>query len=218
MDILVHIVILVLSFLAFAYGCAHFIAKKKALYTWLITLGIGCTMMKTFFELLQILATGSLPLRFHVGMLGAVGTFLFFFSANYGVMDSLADDGSRQFLKYRMLGIISPLVLFLLYMPSFMQDIRIDLKIAQLVILCLILPASYYHLKHLVFPDVDFGVIRCIRGYNFLALLFAACSVINMDAVAFGISWLYYITEIGGGIILLLILPVLKSEVKKWTI
>ena len=30
--------------------------------------------------------------------------------------------------------------------------------------------AGYFHLKHLMIPDVDYGVVRCQRGYNALGL------------------------------------------------
>ena len=40
--------------------------------------------------------------------------------------------------------------------------------------------ATYFHLKHLVIPDVDYGVIRSIRKYNLLALIYAFLCMAEM--------------------------------------
>lgn len=218
MELYIYLSTFILTLIGFIYGFVRFFKKGKALYLWMITLGVGCAMLSSLFEFLQILTQGVLPFRFNVGMLGTIGTFLFFFTANYGQMDSLADDGSKKFLKYRIYGLIAPLILLIMYIPALFCNIDIGLRIAQIVILFVIMLASYFHFKHFIFPDVDYGIIKCIRGYNIMALLYAICSVLNMVLKDYETNELWIVTKLLGNIILLCMLPVLEREVKKWTI
>ena len=45
-------------------------------------------------------------------------------------------------------------------------------KIVSAIITLLVMMAGYFHLKHLIFPDVEHGVIRSLRTYNLLALVY----------------------------------------------
>ena len=218
MNLYIYLTAFVLTLTGFIYGSIKFFKKNKAMYLWMITLGIGCAMLTSLFNFLQILTQGVLPFKFNVGMLGTIGTFLFFLTANYGQMDSLADDGNKKFIKYRIIAILAPILLLALYIPTLFYDIEIGLRIAQIIILLITMLASYFHLKHLIFPDVDFGIIKCIRGYNFMALLYAVCSVLIIVGKDLNVDALWMTTEIIGSIILLCILPILERGVKKWMI
>lgn len=73
------------------YGALSFFTGKSALYLKMIACGVGCQMFSRLFNLVYIVTQGKLPDGFHVGMLGLVGSFLFFLLANYGQMDALVD-------------------------------------------------------------------------------------------------------------------------------
>lgn len=218
MDIYIYLFTFLLTLIGFIYGCIKFLKKGTAMYLWMITLGVGCAMLTSLLNFLQILTQGVLPLRFNVGMFGSIGTFLCFFTANFGQMDSLVDDGSKKFIKYRIIAVLAPILLLVLYMPTLVYDIEIGLRIVQTVILIVTMLASYFHLKHFIFPDVDFGIIKCIRGYNFLALLYSVCSILSIVGRTLSVDILWMTAEIIGSIILLCILPILGHEVKKWKI
>ena len=98
----------VCAFIGFNYGLARFFKVRKALYTRMIVFGIGSAMMGRLFETLMLFAFGEIPTGFHIGVLGVMSSFLFFFTATFGQMDSLVDDGSPRFRKYRMIGLLAP--------------------------------------------------------------------------------------------------------------
>ena len=67
----------------------------------------GCAMFGRLFETLQYLVNGELGSGFHVGMLGIIGSFLFLASANFGQMDSIVDDRSSKYRRYRLRKVLS---------------------------------------------------------------------------------------------------------------
>ena len=70
----------------FVYGLVKFFREPSALYSRMIVFGIGCTMLGRLFETLQVVVAGEIREGFHVGVLGTLGSFLFFLTANYGQM------------------------------------------------------------------------------------------------------------------------------------
>ncbi len=143
--------------IGFAYGLYRFFQDESALYVRMIIFGVGCAMLGRLFETLLFLVNGELGSGFNVGMLGIIGSFLFFFSANY-------------------------------------------------------------HLKHLIIDDVSFGLIRSIRSYNLLSLVYALLCMSEVLVECFNLPTvcivIVYILEC---IVLLVFVPVLERGVKKWT-
>ncbi|MBQ0101677.1 MAG: hypothetical protein KBT31_02640, partial [Firmicutes bacterium] len=78
--------------------------------------------------------------------------------------------------------------------------------------------AGYLNLKHIIIPDVDFGIVRSVRGFNILSLLLEAFTLAEVGLNCFLVnSPIIYIQGVLG-IIYILFLPVLDAEVKKWTL
>ena len=203
----------------FAYGLFRFFRAKSALYIRMIVYGIGCAMLGRLFETLQLFTTGSIQEGFHVGILGVVGSFLFFFSSNYGQMDSLVDDGSAQYRKYRLTALAAPaavLGLFAVYAAfAGLTQTTVVFGVESLIIAA----ATYYHLKHLIIPDVSYGVIRSIRKYNLLALIYAFLCMGEMLLDVFAVpavcSIILFVLLC---IALLIFIPVLEGGIKTWSI
>lgn len=202
----------------FIYGLFRFFRGKSALYIQMIVFGVGCAMLGRLFELLQIVVSGRMEHGFHVGLLGTIGSFLFFFTSNYGQMDSIVDDGSKQFRKFRFIGMIAPLTIIGLFCVTLIIGARLQTTIALGVQTVVIALASYYHLKHLVIPDVDYGLIKAIRKYNLMALIYAYLCMAEMiaEAVAWPDAILIVIFSLQS-LVLLAFVPVLERGVKKWT-
>lgn len=202
----------------FIYGLFRFFRGKSALYIRMIVFGVGCAMLGRLFELLQMVVNGGLERGFHVGLLGIMGSFLFFYTSNYGQMDSIVDDGSRQFRKFRFIGMIAPLTIIGLFCVTLFLGTQLQAAIALGVQTVVIALASYYHLKHLIIPDVDYGLIKAIRKYNLLALIYAYLCMAEMiaEAVAWPDAVLIAIFSLQS-LVLLAIVPVLERGVKKWT-
>ena len=203
---------------SFTYGAIRFFKKGKALYLQMIVGGLGCMMLGRVFQFVTLLTRGTLPDGFHVGMLGIVGGFVFFLSANYGQMDKLLDDGARENRKYRLLGLLAPLLVAGVYAPVFLFSIGLETGIAYGVMAAIVMLASYFNLKHFIFPDVEFGIIRSIRGYNLIALLLGVLSVGEMILLAWGKQIPLLILYVAICAVSIAIVPILEKGVKKWTI
>lgn len=209
---------LICTIIAFIYGAFRFFRKGKAMYLQMIVCAIGCMMLGRLFRVVMIMTGGFIPDGFHVGILGWIGSFLFFFTANYGQMDSLVDDGGKDNTKYRLIAMAAPLVIAAGYIRIALSDTTLGNKIMYLIVVLLIMQASYYNLKHLIMPDVELGIIRSIRGYNLMALAFALLSMAEMTLWIVGNSITISLVCALNCVASLLIIPVLERGVKQWTI
>ena len=175
-------------------------------------------MLGRAFQFITLLTRGTLPTGFHVGCLGIAGSFVFFLSANYGQMDKLLDDGAKENRKYRLLGFLTPLLIAGIYGLVFLFDISLESIIVYGVMTAIIMFASYFNLKHFIFPDVEFGIIRSIRGYNLIALLLGVLSVGEIILLLWNKTLPLLILYVAISVVSLAIVPILEKGVKKWTI
>ena len=203
---------------SFTYGVVRFFKKGKALYLQMIVGGLGCMMLGRAFQVVTLLTRGMLPEGFHIGTLGIVGGFLFFLSANYGQMDKLLDDGAKENRKYRLIGLLAPLSVAGIYGLVFLFNVEIESIIVHGVMVGIIMFASYFNLKHFIFPDIEFGIIRNIRGYNLIALLLAILSVGELILLHWGKQIPLLILYVAICAVSIAIVPILEKGVKKWTI
>ena len=203
---------------SFTYGVVRFFKKGKALYLQMIVGGLGCMMLGRVFQFVTLLTRGMLPEGFHIGTLGIVGGFVFFLSANYGQMDKLLDDGAKENRKYRLLGLLAPLLMAAIYGLVFLFNIELESMIVYGVMTAIIMFASYFNLKHFIFPDIEFGIIRSIRGYNLIALLLGVLSVGEITLLLWNKMVPLLILYIAICMVSIAVVPVLEKGVKKWTI
>lgn len=203
---------------SFTYGVVRFFKKGKALYLQMIVGGLGCMMLGRAFQFITLLTRGSLPTGFHIGTLGIVGGFIFFLSANYGQMDRLLDDGAKENRKYRLFGLLAPIAMAGIYCLIFFFNVSTESIVVYAVMTAIVMLASYFNLKHFIFPDVEFGIIRSIRGYNLIALLLAVLSVGEIILMLWGQMIPLLILYVAICTVSIAIVPILEKGVKKWTI
>jgi len=205
--------------IGFGYGVFRFFRGKSALYVRMIVFGVGCAMLGRLFTTLLVLVNGDIFEGFNVGMLGIIGSFLFFFSANYGQMDSIVDDGSPRFRKTRIIALAAPLVVAAIWIMIVSMYGFSELTIWIGIEMFFLALASYFHLKHLIIEDVNYGLIKAIRSYNLLSLIYAFLCIMEVLVECFALSLfvvvLVYVLEC---VVLLAFIPVLERGVKKWTI
>lgn len=218
MYLILSIILTVCAAIGFGYGLFRFFREDEALYVRMIVFAVGSAMFGRLFETLQLLVNGQISESFHIGMLGTAGSFLFLFSANYGQMDSLVDDGSKQFRKTRIIALIAPIVMVAMW--GVLASKGFTAKTAIIGIETLIIAmAAYYHLKHIIIKDVDFGLIRVIRNYNTLALVYAFLCMAEILIKSFNLSFVFviivYVLQCA---VMLAFVPVLERGVNKWTI
>lgn len=218
LNIILNAITCLFAFSGAVFGIVCLFKKRRPLYFIMIVASVGITAFCRLYDVVWMWSSGESFSGFHIGILGTIGTFLFLFTANYGEMDSLCDDKTPRLKKYRLLSFFAPAAVALFYVPLIFSDISVELKISYALITVIVMLASYYNLKHLIIPDVDFGVIKCIRGYNFLMLLNALFSMAELSGTSFGIAPLQYVSTVSIGIISLITIPVLKRGAEKWVI
>lgn len=210
--------IFVCSLFGTIYGIRSFFSPKKALYLKMITFGVGCQMFSRLFYVIFHFTQGELWMGFNVGMLGIMGSFLFFLCANYGQMDGLVDDGSKAFRKTRLLSLIVPTLILIMYIIFFLltKDISISARISVGILTLIMMPCSYFNFKHFIIYDVAFGIIRPLRKYNILAVVYAFLTMLEFYGIYLNITPLYIASCVGIGAVSAAILPVLKGGAGKW--
>lgn len=217
MYLFANIVVCACAFLGFIYGGIRFFRPKKALYAQMITLSLGCVTFGRLFNIVRLITGGNLTDNFQLGFLGVLGSLMFFFSANYGTIDSLADDGSKEFTKHRIIALVAPVAAIAIYVALFLFSDVSDLwKILGAVLTAFVMAASYFHLKHLIFPDVDFGVVKSLRLYNLLGLIYSVSVFVECSALSHGNEVLTLICCCVSGVVTLAMIPAIVKGVAKW--
>ncbi|MBR7037819.1 MAG: hypothetical protein IKI21_01020 [Oscillospiraceae bacterium] len=218
MEKIMYLAMTICAALGFGHGLSCFFRKRSALYIRMIVFGIGCAMLGRLFETLQLFTNGEIPPGFHVGILGVIGSFLFFFSSNYGQMDSLVDDGTKKFLRYRLISLIAPAVMIGLYAVCLPRIETVQSAVVGGIETIVIAMAAYFHLKHVIIPDVDLGIIRSLRYYDLLALTYAVLCMAEQVLTVYPIPAALIAVYVLMCIALLLFVPILKGGMKKWVI
>ena len=216
--LLANIIVCAAAFLGFVYGGIKFFRPKKAIYAQMITAAVGCMAFGRLYQVVLLMITGKVTDRFQLGVFGIVGSLLFLFSANFGVMNSLADDGSKQYRKYRIIAILAPVSALALYLVFFpFSEVAVSMKVTAGIVTLIVMLASYFNLKHLIFPDVDYGVINCLKTYNLLAIILELLCIAETVALSRGSDIAVLVTDVLMSAILIIIVPTVERGIKKWT-
>ena len=217
--LLANIITCVGAFSGFLFGAARFFRPRKAGYAQMITLAVGCMAIGRLYQAIRIVTIGGDLNQFHLGLLGVIGCLLFLFSANYGLMDGIADDGSSSYRKYRLIPISVSVIAAVVYLVFFLfTEQPPTIRIAAFFVSVFVVGASYFNLKHFIFPDVEYGVIRCLRNYNLLALIFEFLCMAEMVFMSRGMAVTVLIIGILMGGILPAIVIAVDRGIKKWSI
>lgn len=210
-------IVFVCALAGFLYGGIKFFRPRKALYAQMITLSLGCIAFGRLFNIVRLVTGGSLTDSVQLGFLGMIGSLMFFFSANFGTVDSLLDDRSMAFSKYRLIALAAPAAAVVLYAALFLLgDVPLLWKILGAVLTVFVMPASYFNLKHLIFPDVDFGVVKCLRPYNLLALIYAVAVFAECWAMSRDMELPALICCVVTGVITAAMMPLIVRGIEKW--
>ena len=217
-DLAMNLLIFICSLYGTIYGLSKFFRKKKALYLKLVTCGVMSVMFSRLCQVIVLTTQGNLNSGFHIGLLGITGSFMFFFSANFGQMDGLVDDKTKAFRKTRIISLIAPLSVLIIYLLFFMKVHNTELRIVWGIVTFFIMQCAYYSFKHIIIYDVDFGIIKSLRKYNALVLAYAFLSMLEAVGLYIDIKPLYVASCVSIGIVAVTLLPVLKGGAQKWTI
>ena len=198
------------------YGFYRFYRPKKALFLKMVVAGVSCLMFTELFMVIYMATQGDLEPGINVGMLGMIGSFMFLLSANYGQMDGLVDNKSKELRPTRIKALAAPIVIILLYILFCVLVTPIKVRIPVGIVTAFIVPCSYYNFKHIIIYDVKLGIIRLLRPYNILALAYAVLTMLYFIGLYANITPLYIVSCVGIGLIAAAIIPLLKRGVDKW--
>ena len=221
MDLLLiaNIIVCLGAFFGFIYGGILFFRPKKALYAQMITLAMGVIAFGRLFLVCRILTGGEITSTFQLGFIGMIGSFMFFFSANYGAIDSLVDSSINKGILNKTIPFIAPIIALVLYLAFFIfSDVSLMWRIFGGVLTLIIALSTYFNLKHLLSPDIDKGVVTCLRPYNLLALIYAASVLVECIGLSSGNIIVAFIAGLISSISIVLVVPLINRGMKKWLI
>ncbi len=216
MDLYINLAMAVCALVGMTLGGLYYLAPRKPLYASMIVLGVGCIVLARTYQFARLLTGLDIIDIFQLGVFGIIGTFAFFFSANFGQIDSLVDDGSKEFFRYRLIAWCGPVAVLIMYLIA-AQNCYFAEKIAYGLVALSVGAASYYHIKHILIPDVDYGVVHCLRKYNSLALFYGLLCMLEIIFVEHRIAMAVLIVGILQCITSIMIVPVMDKGVKLWT-
>ena len=207
-----------ISAAAFWLGAVELFAKNNPLYMKLLVCAAGCFMLEQ--QLLLVNLWCGVHEVFTIGMLGILGCNYFLFSANYGTLDRIVDDGGKKNRPARILAGIAPVVVVLLCVNAFFawKDKDIICAVMWMLMLLPAIPASYFNLKHILLPTDDFGFLKATRNCNISALIlyvvmafFVRCSATDNSRLEGILSLLMSLAVLG------ITISAIKGA-KKWRI
>lgn len=203
------------ALLSVLYGVVICMKHRQPLFFKILLYGLISNLFGTLFAACYTAVHGIAPTGFHVGYFGHIGAYFFLFSAYYGAIDHLADGGER---KYRTLRIASAI-------PAIIPIILLIWGIAEngitamLPLLTLIIPMTftlYFAVKHLIFPDVELGIISVMRPYNGCVILFCAAELVTL--FGFLPEAVRTVSTVSSCLFLMSLLPMAEKGVRKWFI
>lgn len=210
------------SVAATVYGLFAFSKKGKALYPKVITAAMGCYALSCLYHICQTLLFEEPAEGFTATYLGRIGFHLFIFTANFGQMNGIMDDGTPKMRPSRYIGLLGPLLAAVLFLFVLWAEMPLSTTLTYLTVWVVAALSMYYTLKHAVIPDLGFGFSRAVRPYNISAFILAALDLITL------LAWAHYdkafgfiiiaITSTLTGIMMLITVRNLKVGVTKWTI
>lgn len=182
---------LIASTSVFLYGAIRFFRKGKALYLQVVTAAIGCYALATLYHLCQMLVMDAVSEGFTPAYLGRIGFYLFLFTANFGQMNGIMDDGSKKMRPSRYIGLLGPAIAIALYLPCALVEMPLPTKLTYAAVWAPACLSLYFNLKHAVIPDLGYNFAKAVRPYNLFAFFLALTDLLHL------LSWVYYDTLLG---------------------
>lgn len=187
MQLLSHAVLTVSLVASLLWGLIYSHCVRMALFFKIVLFGEGCILLGELFTVAMYVCLGETEV-FHLGMLGPVGCFVFLFSASFGQIDGLGDDRNPRMRRFRLIPLIFPTLYIGLYVLDILSPVHLSVKIIHTFLLLLIAATVYYNFKHLIIPDVTYGIFKSMRKYNLLVLCISALFTVRVLFSDYGIN------------------------------
>lgn len=207
---------------AFILGIIFFARKKSPLYFRLLFYSTACFLLEEVYNFTDYICTGEWIDSFSFAAFGAGAGYAFMLSANYGLFDSIVDDGSKGCKRARKLAFLAPLVLITVFVVFGIKYFRITGKVLYVILLLLSkLPAffaSYYHMKHLILPDVISFMVNPLRLCNAACLIIILSDILSDVLFAFNNQTGYAVFETVFAVSLIIMMITAERGRREWKI
>lgn len=167
--------------IALIIGRKGYTKPKGAWFPKYVAAGLGCMALGCLHDTVYLFVTGYYADNIYIGHLGVVGCFLFLISASYGQLDGIFDDRSKENRKYRLLALLAPAGMILIYILS-MQASRTSetMKVLELFGWLPMIAASYFNFKHAILPDGGYTFVKAVRLYNIAATVYGYAEILYL--------------------------------------
>ena len=215
--IIINTVVCVCALAGFITGAVKFFRKKKVLYSQMVTVALGCAALGRLYNISVMVCGSGIPRTFNTGVLAAIGCFMFIFSANYGEMDSLCDMNFKRNKRLKLTALAVPAIFAAAAAAVFlMSEAPLAMRLTYAAEILFIALAAYFNFKHLRAEDIERGIIRSLRWYNFLSLMLAFLYTAEIVLDAFEFVRVKNIVYVLMSACLLMIIPALEKGMTKW--
>ena len=211
-----NIYLLVCACIGLTYGLSVIFGKKPPMYFKLMVFPIACQVFTRAFYTIAILCYGNVPVSFNIGLLGFAAFFLFLYLPNVGTIDSLVDEHSKMLTIHRLIPLAIPLAEAAAAAALMIAgSATLSACISFAVLTACAGFAGYFNMKHLIIPDVEDGIVRSLRKFNFVCIVLEVLSLAEV-----GVYYFFLVSpvaiQIPLGIMYIAFLPFLNKEMKKW--
>lgn len=217
-NLAVTIIACLIAVAGFIYAGFAMGKKKIALYFSLLIFAAGCFALQ---QIAMLVATAcNVSSALNIGRAGLLACNLFLVSANYGSLDSIVDDGSRENVPAKNKGKVAAVIFIIVLAIYFMVAIKTKLYLA-VINTVLMIPAIfgvYYNVKHILMPTDALGLLKATRRCDLAALSFYVYNVIYIFALSFNSQILYSISMILISLSLFALSIFAVKGAKEWSI
>lgn len=197
------------------YGLNH---RQKGIYVQLIVAGCGVMMLGGIYRLVASFTGINYVRTFNVGLLSVMGAYMFFFTANYGKMDSLLDLDKGVNTTYNMVAGVFSGIMILMYLAILGSPTTTQYKVTALIIVLLIALSSFYSIKHLMVPDIEGGIVGTLKPFNAVLAASGVAYIVFLIGEAWQNAIIMWIGMGALSVTMVLMTPVLMSCVRKWIV
>lgn len=217
LELILNIPLFACALFAAIYGVLIISRNNTPLYFNIIVLGVECAVVGFIYVVVNLVSGGFDASSFNLSVFAYLGFLFSVFTANFGIIDSLIDDKSKELRKYRVfprpLILLAAAVCISLFIFG---KADIYLTIAHSVVIMSASMAMQYSLKHFLIPDVEGGIASCIREYNLLAFIIEIFIVAELFFTNLEIDLGVTICDYIAWPLFAALLPVLRKGIKKW--
>ena len=193
----------------------HMFRMKSPVFMKCIYTGIACYFLCIMWEFCNSLWRSEPESFYMIETFSKVSALLFWFTASFGALDSLVDDGSKEMRKYMYfsLAVMTPYTIAWIVGMIWFRNIHFLFLGASISAVVMI------SFKHLIIPDIPDGFVQTLRCYNLVLLVEALFQMIYLFMLGIGdLGAVEIVVRSFCDLGVLLLYPAAYMGVKKWSL